>query len=393
MNIDRTTDQSGRIRRTDRAGAPYCCGVPQHQTYAGTSAPESRLTPEAETVLSALRSAWIVVDDRNRVVRNSQSAVSYGLVDAGRLTIDDLGVLARQVRRDHVVRELELEVSRGHRGTDLISLEVRLAPLDQFTLILADDHTALRRVDAVRRDFVANVSHELKTPVGALALLAEAVQGSADDPKAVRRFAGRMQIESNRLNMMVQDLISLSRLQGHDSLRGAAAVNIDNVVAEAIDTTHLEAEARQIRLEVRGQHGLTVIGDEEQLATAVRNLIANAINYSPDHTRVTIGVSLSEPMVEISVADQGIGIPEPELERIFERFYRVDPARSRATGGTGLGLSIVKHVCANHGGEVTVWSSEGTGSTFTLRLPSYFEPSSDIGHSDDGLSSNGEVPQ
>jgi two-component system sensor histidine kinase SenX3 len=141
------------------------------------------------------------------------------------------------------------------------------------------------------------------------------------------------------------------------------------VIADAVDATHLEAEARQIRLEVRGQHGCQVLGDEDQLVTAMRNLIANAINYSPDHTRVSIGVHRDDDIVEVSVADQGIGIPEPDRERIFERFYRVDPARSRATGGTGLGLSIVKHVCANHGGEVRVWSSEGAGSTFTLRLP------------------------
>jgi len=177
---------------------------------------------------------------------------------------------------------------------------------------------------------------------------------------------------------MVQDLISLSRLQNNDPLRGASIVNVDDVVAEAVDTTHLEAEARQIRLEVRGQHGLAVLGNEEQLATAVRNLIANAINYSPDHTRVTIGISVVEGVVEISVADQGIGIPERDLERIFERFYRVDPARSRATGGTGLGLSIVKHVSANHGGEVRVWSSEGSGSTFTLRLPSHADSWTDL---------------
>ena len=332
----------------------------------------------AEAVLAALRSAWVVLDPSDRVIRSSPSALPYGLVRGRRLRVDTLLVLARQVRRDRQVREIEIEVPRGHRGTELLSLDVRLAPLGDLVLVLAEDHTALRRLDAVRRDFVANVSHELKTPVGALALLAEAVLGSADDPPAVRRFAGRMQHESNRLTMMVQDLISLSRLQNNDPLRGASIVNVDDVVAEAVDTTHLEAEARQIRLEVRGQHGLAVLGNEEQLATAVRNLIANAINYSPDHTRVTIGISVVEGVVEISVADQGIGIPERDLERIFERFYRVDPARSRATGGTGLGLSIVKHVSANHGGEVRVWSSEGSGSTFTLRLPSHADSWTDL---------------
>jgi len=367
---------NGRSRTPPSGKQPesgtYCGVVPEEKTAAEPAVrSEMALAPGVEAVLAALRSAWVVLDSRDRVVRSSPSALPYGLVRGQRLRVDTLLVLARQVRRDRQVRELEIEVPRGHRGTELLSLDVRLAPLDDLVLLLAEDHTALRRLDAVRRDFVANVSHELKTPVGALALLAEAVLGSADDPQAVRRFAGRMQHESNRLTMMVQDLIALSRLQSNDPLRGARVVNVDDVISEAVDTTHLEAEARQIRLEVRGQHGLSVLGNEDQLAMAVRNLIANAINYSPDHTRVTIGVSITDEVVEVSVADQGIGIPERDLERIFERFYRVDPARSRATGGTGLGLSIVKHVIANHGGEVRVWSSEGSGSTFTLRLPSH----------------------
>jgi two-component system sensor histidine kinase SenX3 len=362
-------------RANNRGSGTYSGVVPEETTAAETVArPEMTLPEGVEAVLAALRSAWVVLDSHDRVVRSSPSALPYGLVRGQRLRVDTLLVLARQVRRDRQVRELEIEVPRGHRGTELLSLDIRLAPLDDLVLVLAEDHSALRRLDAVRRDFVANVSHELKTPVGALALLAEAVLGSADDPQAVRRFAGRMQHESGRLTMMVQDLIALSRLQSNDPLRGARIVNVDDVVSEAVDTTHLEAEARRIRLEVRGQHGLVVLGDEDQLATAVRNLIANAINYSPDHTRVTIGVSMVEQVVEVSVADQGIGIPERDLERIFERFYRVDPARSRATGGTGLGLSIVKHVSANHGGEVRVWSSEGSGSTFTLRLPAHAEP-------------------
>jgi two-component system sensor histidine kinase SenX3 len=339
-------------------------------TSTSTDADVTELPAGAEAVLAALRSTWVVLDQRDRVVRSSPSALPYGLIRGNRLRVESLAMLARQVRRDGEVREAEIEMPRGHRGTELLILDVRLAPIGEHVLLLAEDQTAVRRLDAVRRDFVANVSHELKTPVGALSLLGEAVLGSADDPQAVRRFATRMQHESNRLTLMVQDLIALSRLQSNDPLRQAHVVNVDDVVAEAVDATHLEAEAREIRLEVRGQHGLTVLGDDEQLATALRNLLANAINYSPDHTRITVGVSkVDDNVVEVSVADQGIGIPERDLERIFERFYRVDPARSRATGGTGLGLSLVKHVAANHGGEVRVWSSEGSGSTFTLRLP------------------------
>ena len=336
--------------------------------------PARQLPPGAEDVLAALRQAWVVLGPDDKVVRRSPAAVPYGLVRGKRLRVDEVNTLVRRVRRDGALREVELMVPRSHRGTELLSLDVRVARLGDLVLVLAEDSSAVRRVDAVRRDFVANVSHELKTPVGALSLLSEAVQGSADDPEAVRRFANRMQHEASRLTQLVQDLIALSRLQTHDPLREGESINVDDVVSEAVDALHFESDARQIRLEVRGQHGLTMFGDEDQLVTAIRNLIANAINYSADHTRVTVAVQAvgkRDDVVEVAVTDQGIGIPERDLERIFERFYRVDPARSRATGGTGLGLSIVKHIVTNHGGDVQVWSSAGSGSTFTLRLPRY----------------------
>jgi two-component system, OmpR family, sensor histidine kinase SenX3 len=354
-----------RLRGERKTPASY----PDHVTTKRSSA---GLPAGADAVLAALRSAWVVLDEDRKVVQRSTTTVPYGLVRGKRLRVPQVDILVRQVVQDGHSREIAVEVPRSHRGTELLNLEVRVAPLGDHVLVIAEDQSAVRRVDAVRRDFVANVSHELKTPVGALALLAEAVQESADDPDAVRRFSGRMQHETARLSQLVQDLIALSRLQGNDPLRDGTIVSVDDVVADAVDATHLEADARRIRLEVRGQHGLHLVGDLEQLATALRNLIVNAINYSPDLTRVVIAVKTvgkGDDTIEISVADQGIGIPERDLERVFERFYRVDPARSRATGGTGLGLSIVKHIAANHGGDVRVWSSEGAGSTFTLRLP------------------------
>ena len=224
-------------------------------------------------------------------------------------------------------------------------------------------------VDEVRRDFVANVSHELKTPVGALSLLAEAVEGAAEDPEAVLRFAGRMQHEAARLSSMVNELIELSRLQNDDARAHSTEVSIDDVIADGCDFVRTAVAAKQIDLRATGEHGLVVFGVREQLVTALRNLLDNAVSYSPERTRVVVAAHAVDDRVEISVTDQGIGISEADQDRIFERFYRVDPARSRATGGTGLGLSIVKHVCVNHGGDVVVWSSEGSGSTFTLRLP------------------------
>jgi two-component system sensor histidine kinase SenX3 len=237
-------------------------------------------------------------------------------------------------------------------------------------LLLAEDQTESRRVDEIRRDFVANISHELKTPVGALALLAETVEEAADDPDAVIRFAGRMRQEAARLTDLVQDLIMLSRIQAAEPVPAPRPVVLNDVVAEAVDRCRMRASARGISLEVTGARDLTILGDEDLLVTALRNLLENAVSYSPDRTRVVITTrAASSWTAEISVSDQGIGIPARDRERIFERFYRVDPARSRATGGTGLGLAIVKHVTAAHGGNVTVWSQEGVGSTFTLRLP------------------------
>jgi two-component system sensor histidine kinase SenX3 len=268
------------------------------------------------------------------------------------------------------VRERELALSRGPLGRGQLVVHARVAPLGpDHVLVLVEDRTEARRVEEIRRDFVANVSHELKTPVGALHLLAEAVHDAAGDPEAVRRFAERMERESTRLTRLVQEIIDLSRLQVADALHPPEPVEVDDVVADAVDRCRLSAHAKEIDVVIGGDRGAVVFGDHNLLVTAVRNLVDNAIAYSPEHTRVGVGVRRSDGLVEVSVSDQGLGIPATEQARIFERFYRVDPARSRATGGTGLGLSIVKHVAANHGGEVTLWSLEGQGSTFTLRLP------------------------
>ena len=321
-------------------------------------------------VLSVLRSIAIVLDSSDAVVNNSASAVSYGLVRHGELVHAELRQLARQVRRDGEIREVELELSRGFGTTTNALMKARVAPLGApHILILAEDHTHARRVEEVRRDFVANVSHELKTPVGGIALLAEAVLDARDDPEAVSRFAARIQVESTRLTRLVKEIVDLSRLQVADTLHEPELVEIPQVVAEAVDRVRVAAEARQITLEAVVDQRASVFGDAELLATAVANLVSNAVNYSETGTRVAVAARRVGDTVEVTVSDQGQGIPATEQSRIFERFYRVDAARSRATGGTGLGLAIVKHVCATHGGDVSVWSEEGHGSTFTMRLP------------------------
>ncbi|WP_184539512.1 sensor histidine kinase [Streptosporangium becharense] len=334
------------------------------------------LPPGVASVLAVLPSSAVVLDRQDRVLRASSAARAFGLVKGDRLMAAELLALARKVRRDGEIRESEIEVI-GHRfGQEATSFAVRVAPLGSYgqVLVLAEDQTEHRRVEAVRRDFVANVSHELKTPVGALSLLAETIQDAADDPEAVTRFAGRMQHEAARLTYLVQDLITLSRIQGAEPIPTPGPVPIDEVVHDAIDRCNTTAAAKDITLVAGGAEGLQIWGDDELLITALRNLIDNAVAYSPEHTRVVVSARVAGPhsdSVEISVSDQGIGIPESAQERIFERFFRVDAARSRATGGTGLGLAIVKHVAAAHNGAVTVWSKEGSGSTFTLRLPAF----------------------
>jgi two-component system, OmpR family, sensor histidine kinase SenX3 len=337
---------------------------------ASATAYRPALPPGAADVLAVLRQWAVVLGPDDVIVRSSPSAQAYGLVRGDRLAVAELLALVHHLRRSGEIQQADFDLPRGPLGDGTFAVSARVAPLSGgLVLVLVEDRTQAQRVDAMRRDFVANVSHELKTPVAALALLAEAMQEAPEDPDAVRRFAGRMQQESLRLSALVQDLIDLSRLEATDPLIPADRVSIDEVVSTAVDQLRLAAQQRSITLVTGGQRGLQVLGDEGQLITALRNLIDNALSYSPEQTRVGIGVRRSGNLVEICVADQGLGIPEPDQARIFERFYRIDPARSRRTGGTGLGLAIVKHITTNHGGEVSVWSAEGAGSTFTLRLP------------------------
>ncbi len=334
-------------------------------------------------VIEVLDHGVVVVDRDERVVLVNPAARAMGILATDRLAFDELTRLVRASTDRNATVHGAVDLPMGRLGREPIALAVTAVPLPDLAdeqrvgavALLFDDVTELRRLEAVRRDFVANVSHELKTPVGALSLLAEAVQDASDDPEAVHRFAGRMQHESARLGRLVRELIELSRLQGAEPLPGDAEVSVGALLDEAQDRTRLAAEKAGISVVTSYSDGLVVRGNEIQLATAITNLVDNAIGYSPRGTRVAVSARAADDpehldeCVEISVSDQGIGIAEGELTRVFERFYRVDPARSRATGGTGLGLAIVKHVATNHGGTVSVWSVEGAGSTFTIRLP------------------------
>jgi two-component system sensor histidine kinase SenX3 len=295
-----------------------------------------------------------------------------------------LRTLAGEVRRTGARREVELDLPRGRSGSAQapLGLHLRAVALNAtHVAIEAADVTESHRLARVRRDFVANVSHELKTPIGALQLLAEALLDATEMPGedvngsedliAARRFAERIHHESARMGRLVSELLELTRLQGAERLPVPEPVAVEWVLAEVMDRTRTPAAAKNIQLLCHTLRDATVYGNGAQIATAVTNLVENAIAYSGEDTKVTLTVRQDEKWIEIDVADQGIGIAPHDVDRIFERFYRADQARSRATGGTGLGLAIVKHIATNHGGRVDVTSELGAGSTFTLRLPAH----------------------
>ena len=343
------------------------------------TAPPAPAAGLASRALGALDVGVVVLDRDETAIFANPVARRMRVVEADRLTLPVLSELVRSVTDSGEPDSVTLDLSSPGRGPEHVSFLVRAMPLRDggrvgSVVLRFSDITETRRLELVRRDFVANVSHELKTPVSALTLLAEAVQEAADDPEAVQRFASRMQREGSRLGRLVQELIELSRLQGAEALPGQALVSVDQMVGEAVDRSRLLAEQTGITVVQRAEPGLQVRGNETQLSTALGNLVDNAIAYSPERTRVSVTSCLvtdadGAEWVDIAVADQGIGIADTDLDRVFERFYRVDQARSRATGGTGLGLAIVKHIATNHGGSVSVWSVVGSGSTFTMRLP------------------------
>lgn len=349
-------------------GAVLAWHISQVQQQRAAIADQPVLPAGVAAVLSVLRSSALVVDSHDQVLKATAPTYTMNLVRGDQIAEAGLAELVALVRRDGQIRETELIIPRP--GAPTRHVTARVAPLGaDMVLALVEDRTREHQIEAIRRDFVANVSHEVKTPVGAIKLLSEAVVEAADDPEAVQRFAHRMSNESDRLGRLVQQIIELSRLQHDTPHLDSGVVEVDAMLDRVIDENATDASAHRITVVREGDLGLEVEGNTEQVALAVGNLLSNALTYSPDGSSVVIGTVRHDDWVEITVADQGIGIPADELDRIFERFYRVDPARHRSTGGTGLGLSIVKHVAATHGGDVSVWSAQGKGSKFTIRLP------------------------
>jgi two-component system sensor histidine kinase SenX3 len=326
-------------------------------------------------IIQSLPDIVIWVDGDNKIKYASEVALSLNIAREDKIQIDELETLISIARKidEPLIRKVK---AKRPLGIAKLNLETWVMRLERGEVLLwAQNNSVVSRVETMRRDFVANISHELKTPVGALSLLAEAIEESGKDSESIQKFAKRIGPETKRLTNVIRDIIDLSQVQSDDPLATANPVEVDRVINDAVDAVQLLADLNSIEIAQVNEPDVKIVGDEYQLVMAIRNLLTNAITFSPINSRITVGAKLKDGVVEITVSDQGIGISLENQSRIFERFYRVDPARSRSTGGTGLGLAIVKHVCENHGGEVSVWSVQGQGSTFTMKFPQMEEES------------------
>ena len=326
-------------------------------------------------LIQSLPDIVIWVDGDNKIKYASEVALNLNIAREDKIQIDALETLISMARKidEPLIRKVKAKRPLGIAKLNLDTWVMRLERGE--VLLWAQNNSVVSRVETMRRDFVANISHELKTPVGALSLLAEAIEESGKDSESIQKFAKRIGPETKRLTNVIRDIIDLSQVQSDDPLASANPVEVDRVINDAVDAVQLLADLNNVEIAQVNEPDVKIVGDEYQLVMAIRNLLTNAITFSPASSRITVGAKLKDGVVEITVSDQGIGISLENQSRIFERFYRVDPARSRSTGGTGLGLAIVKHVCENHGGEVSVWSVPGQGSTFTMKFPQMEEES------------------
>ncbi len=323
----------------------------------------------AVEVLEALQTAAVVVDDSNVMVQATTAAEDFGLQRDRALIELELLSLIDLARSTKSSQRVEGAINVGGRAAKVWVLATA-APLGSgYVILTLEDRTEARRLDETRRDFVANISHELKTPIGAIGLLAETLQGATDDPEAVLKFASSLQREASRLGHIVQEIIELSRLQAATEVKNSAECRLADLISDSLERVRILADSKNMRLVADLDESIFIDVSYEQIATAITNLFENAINYSDPGGQVGISLKRVDNFAEIVVTDSGVGIALEDQARIFERFYRVDPSRSRETGGTGLGLAIVKHIALNHGGEISVFSKPGLGSTFTLTLP------------------------
>lgn len=356
-----------------------------------TDAEANQVTTVSQVLHLAVQgspTALAVLDRNQEIVMSNPAAHEMSLVH-DRAVNPEVWQTAQEVFEDKETRTVDLAIPKRRTGHRVTQFKAVIKPLTlndgRFVIIYGTDESENVRMESARRDFVANVSHELKTPVGGIALLAEALLQDPGDQETVEYFGNKVYKEANRMADMVSELISLSKLQGAEALPEMEPLAVDDLIEEALSRNQLAAEARSIELNRGASVGVQVKGDRSLLVTALSNLVSNAINYSPEKMPVSVSQKVVDGgVVLIRVTDRGIGIAPDDQKRVFERFFRVDQARSRQTGGTGLGLAIVKHVVANHGGNIKLWSRPGTGSTFTIELPIYKEekPAQDAGMKD-----------
>lgn len=351
-----------------------------HNREQAQAQPGTKASPDAVRAVAGMPIAAMVVGSQDEVLTANESAQALGLARGRRVGFKELLALVRNSREADEPYFGPIQRERVP-GTEVLDLNGSVTPLSEgMVMVVAEDESESQRVDAVRRDFVANISHELKTPIGAIGILTEAIEAASDDPEAVSRFVDRLHHESARLAELVGQIIELSRLQSAAATT-QDVVEIDDILDDAMNRARVVATKRGVNLIRNGERELKVFGDRWQLTDAVTNLVQNAIVYSDVNARVAVSVGTSEAdgddVVEIKVADNGIGIKPEDQERVFERFYRVDYGRSRESGGTGLGLSIVRHIAVAHGGSIHLWSKPDQGSTFTLRLPQHLATDGD----------------
>ena len=342
----------------------------RRKTAKAPPQPRNQLSNSISEVLDVLGPSALILNGTNYVAQATTTALALGLVNGRNLSHKKLLSLVAKARESQEALQIDASLPTGRKDVKLFITASAKSIGDGNVLLIVEDRTESHRLDEMRKDFMANISHELKTPIGAVGLLAEAMENSLDQPEILAKLLRNIRKEAKRLSSLVQDIIQLSRIQGTSKIAISKHVNLISVVREAIDRNSWRSEKHNVAIEFESEkRNVDVIGDAEMLTVAVKNLIENAIIYSNAGSSVAVVIEVANELAQIRVKDSGIGIGKEDLERVFERFYRADQSRSRETGGTGLGLSIVKHAALMHQGDVQLFSKPGIGSTFTIRLP------------------------
>ena len=330
----------------------------------------NNLNQELVNLIKELPGIVILLNQDKKTLYFSTDAAINGLVRDDEIAVKELEQFILSLKPNFLRANTQIN-HKSLSSTSQQKLEIDAVELSNNNiLLLIEDLTNSLRIEQIRRDFIANISHELKTPVSALELLAEAIKEAGTDVEVIKRFAEKIPKETKRLASFIQDIIDLTKIQSDDPLDDPEDISVSSIVDESLEVVDSIAAKNRVEINVENNfEDLTVLGDKKQLITALKNLLINAIYHTGDDQLVSLKVDKTTYFVEISVKDSGEGISPEDQLRIFERFYRVDSARTRELGGSGIGLSLVKHICSNHGGRALVESKIGQGAIFTMQLP------------------------